>query len=143
MAGTVAAISTVITMRPPYLSVQMPNGTRISEPVSTGVAVSRPNSVALRPSVVFSGMPKTPNIIHTMKHTVNAKVLTISTLQALAGSGVWEAGLWAILFAHLQIDGRTVGLQPGTEHPPARRPQRGRRTMQARGAIVLKNQPRP
>ena len=35
-------------MRPPYLSVQMPSGTRISEPVSTGVAVSRPNSVALR-----------------------------------------------------------------------------------------------
>ena len=53
MADTVTAISTVITMRPPYLSVQMPSGTRISEPVSTGVAVNRPNSVALRPSVFF------------------------------------------------------------------------------------------
>jgi hypothetical protein len=48
IAGTVTAISSVITMRPPYLSVQMPSGTRISEPVSTGMAVSRPNSVALR-----------------------------------------------------------------------------------------------
>ena len=37
-----------MTMRPPNLSVQIPSGTRISEPVSTGVAVSRPNSVALR-----------------------------------------------------------------------------------------------
>jgi hypothetical protein len=66
-------------MRPPNLSVHMPRGTRISEPVSTGVAVSKPNSVALRPSVVLIGMPITPNIIHTMKHTVNASVLTIST----------------------------------------------------------------
>ena len=66
-------------MRPPYLSVHMPSGTRISEPVSTGVAVSRPNSVALRPSVFLIGMPITPNIIHTMKHTVNASVLMIAT----------------------------------------------------------------
>ena len=66
-------------MRPPYLSVQMPSGTRISEPVSTGVAVSRPNSVAFRPSVFLIGMPITPNIIHTMKHTVKASVLTINT----------------------------------------------------------------
>ena len=29
-------------MRPPYLSVHMPSGTRISEPVSTGVAVNQP-----------------------------------------------------------------------------------------------------
>ncbi len=66
-------------MRPPNLSVHMPSGTRISEPVSTGVAVSRPNSVALRLSVFLIGMPMTPNIIQTMKHTVNASVLTIST----------------------------------------------------------------
>ena len=66
-------------MRPPNLSVHMPSGTRISEPVSTGVAVSRPNSVALRSSVFRIGMPMTANIIHTMKHTVNASVLTIST----------------------------------------------------------------
>ena len=69
-------------MRPPYLSVQMPSGTRISEPDSTGIAVSRPNSVAFRPSVFFIGMPMTPNIIQTMKHTVKASVLTISTDQA-------------------------------------------------------------
>ncbi len=91
MAGTVTAISTVITRRPPYLSVQMPSGTRISEPVSTGVAVSRPNSVAFRPSVFFSGMPMTPNIIHTMKHTVKASVLTISTDQAWRVTGGIEA----------------------------------------------------
>jgi hypothetical protein len=69
-------------MRPPYLSVQMPSGTRISEPVSTGTAVSRPNWVELRLSVFLIGMPITPNIIQTMKHTVNASVLTISTDQA-------------------------------------------------------------
>ena len=79
IAGTVIAIRIVITMRPPYLSVQMPSGTRISEPVSTGMAVSRPNSVELRFNAFLIGMPITPNIIHTMKHTVNASVLTIST----------------------------------------------------------------
>ncbi len=79
IAGTVIAMITAITMRPPYLSVQMPSGTRVSEPLNTGIAVSRPNSVAFRPSVFFSGMPMTANIIHTMKHTVKASVLTIST----------------------------------------------------------------
>ena len=33
----------------------------------------------LRLSVFLIGMPMTPNIIQTMKHTVNASVLTIST----------------------------------------------------------------
>ena len=73
-------------MRPPYLSVQMPSGTRISEPVSTGIAVSRPNSVALRSSAFLIGMPITPNIIQTMKQTVNASVLTTSTDQRLAAA---------------------------------------------------------
>ena len=59
----------------------MPSGTRISEPVSTGMAVSRPNSVELRFSVFLIGMPITPNIIQTMKQTVKARVLTISTDQ--------------------------------------------------------------
>ena len=71
-----------MTMRPPYLSVQIPSGTRISEPVSTGVAVSRPNSVALSDSAFLIGIPITPNIIQTMKHTVNANVLTNSTESA-------------------------------------------------------------
>jgi hypothetical protein len=69
-------------MRPPYLSVQMPSGTRTSEPVSTGMDVSRPNCVAFRFSIFLIGMPITPNIIHTMKQTVKAKVLTMSTDQA-------------------------------------------------------------
>ena len=45
---------------------------RISEPVSTGIAIRMPNWVSLRPSVCLIGMPITANIIHTMKHTVNA-----------------------------------------------------------------------
>ena len=71
----------------------MPSGTRISEPVSTGVAVSRPNSVALRLSVFLIGMPITPNIIHTMKHTVKASVLTISTDSALRLSPISKVPL--------------------------------------------------
>ena len=31
-------------------------------------------------------MPMTPNIIHTIKHTVNANVLTISTDSAVSDS---------------------------------------------------------
>ena len=46
------------------------------------MAISRPNSVAFRPRVFFSGMPTTANIIHTMKHTVKASVVTISVDQA-------------------------------------------------------------
>src|SRR5512135_2138146 len=57
----------------------MPSGTRISEPVSTGVAVSRPNCVAFRSSVFLIGMPMTANIIQTAKHTVKATVLMITT----------------------------------------------------------------
>ena len=79
IAGTVMAIKMVITILPPYLSVQIPNGTRINEPVKTGVAVKSPNSVAFKPSIFLMGIPMTPNIIHTIKHTVKAKVLTIST----------------------------------------------------------------
>ena len=66
-------------MRPPNLSVHMPSGSRISEPVNTGVATSRPNWVSLRSSNFLIGMPITPNIIQTIKHTVKANVLTINT----------------------------------------------------------------
>ncbi len=61
----------------------MPSGTRTSEPVSTGVAVNRPNCVAFRSSIFLIGMPITPNIIQTMKHTVKASVLTARTDKAL------------------------------------------------------------
>ena len=37
---TQTIISQNMTIRPPNLSVHIPSGTRISEPVSTGVAVS-------------------------------------------------------------------------------------------------------
>ena len=57
----------------------MPSGTRTSEPESTGVAAKMPNSVSLKPSCSFTGMPTTASIIHTIKHTVNASVLDAST----------------------------------------------------------------
>ena len=80
---TVDSISTKNTMRPPNLSVHMPNGTRINEPVSTGIATSRPNWVSFSPSVFEIGTPITANIIQTMKHTVNAVVLAVTTDQPL------------------------------------------------------------
>ena len=75
-------------MRPPKRSVQMPSGTRISEPESTGVAARMPNSVSFRPSFCLIGMPSTANIIQIMKQTVNATVLDVSTAYCLV---VWEA----------------------------------------------------
>ena len=60
----------------------MPKGTRTSEPLRTGIAVSRPNWVELRSSAFLIGIPITPNIIQTIKQTVNAKVLTTSTESA-------------------------------------------------------------
>jgi hypothetical protein len=57
----------------------MRSGTRISEPVSTGIAVSRPNCLEVRSSVYLVGMLITPKIVHTMKHTLNASMLTIGT----------------------------------------------------------------
>ena len=65
-----------MTMRPPNRSVQIPSGRRNRAPVSTGVAVSRPNSDALRPSSLRIGMPVTPNIIQAAKQTAKARVLT-------------------------------------------------------------------
>ncbi|MNN36233.1 hypothetical protein D3C81_1501200 [compost metagenome] len=57
----------------------MPSGTRISEPLSTGMAARRPNSVSFRPSCCLSGMPSTANTIQTAKQMVNANVLEAST----------------------------------------------------------------
>jgi MFS family permease len=79
----VDTISKKNTIRPPYLSVHMPTGRRNSEPVSTGNATSIPNCVSLRSRVFLIGIPITANIIQTMKHTVNAKVLALTTDQAL------------------------------------------------------------
>ena len=66
-------------MRPPNRSVHMPSGRRISEPVSTGIATSRPNCVSFSPRFFLIGMPITANIIQTMKQTVNAVVLAVTT----------------------------------------------------------------
>ena len=74
-----------MTMRPPNRSVQIPSGRRNKAPVSTGVAVSRPNSDALSPSSLRIGMPVTPNISQAAKQTAKASVLTSSTRIATAG----------------------------------------------------------
>ena len=83
MGATHSIIVMKNTMRPPKRSVQTPSGTRMREPVSTGMAVSRPNCAFVRPRVFLMGTPMTPNIIQTMKHTVNASVLTTRTDKAL------------------------------------------------------------
>src|SRR5476649_2445856 len=87
MGMTVASIVRKKTMRPPKRSVQIPSGTRASDPDKTGVAAIRPNSVSERPSCVFSGMPRIANIIQIAKQMVKAKVLDHSTRQA-RGSAV-------------------------------------------------------
>ena len=120
-------------MRPPNLSVQMPSGTRISEPVSTGVAVSRPNSVALRSSVFLIGMPITPNIIQTMKHTVNASVLTISTDQRLSCSQSEPM----LLSPEIAWHDCRPSARP--EHPPMERAGRRQKNDGGRARIVRKN----
>ena len=63
MGIIVDSISVKNTIRPPNLSVSMPSGSRMSEPVSTGIATRMPNWVSLSPSVSLIGMPMTANII--------------------------------------------------------------------------------
>src|SRR5436190_22628124 len=76
---TVDSISMKNTVRPPNLSVHMPSGSRMSDPVSTGIATNIPNCVSLSRSDCLIGIPITANIIHTMKHTVKAIVLVVTT----------------------------------------------------------------
>src|SRR6185295_372064 len=83
IGNTVDSMRMKKTMRPPKRSVHMPSGRRIREPVSTGIATRMPNCVSFRPRVCLIGMPITANIIHTMKHTVKAVVLAVTTDQAL------------------------------------------------------------
>ncbi|GCL65489.1 hypothetical protein AQPW35_45700 [Rubrivivax pictus] len=91
--------------------------------------------MAFRPRVFFSGMPMTPNIIHTMKQTVNAIVLTISTDHAWRGMGV---AVVAMERTRLGFD-ETVRLQGCREHQHAGYASRSRRTMRGGTHIVLKN----
>ena len=83
IGNTVDSMRMKNTMRPPKRSVHMPSGSRIREPVSTGSATRMPNCVSLRSRFFLIGMPITANIIHTMKHTVNAVVLAVTTDQLL------------------------------------------------------------
>jgi hypothetical protein len=77
----------------------------------------------------------TPNIIHTMKQTVKAMVLTMSTDHAWRGMGVVVV---AMVWARLGFD-ETVGPQGRREHPHGGQAERGRRTMGRGARIVLKN----
>ena len=63
------------TTRPPNCSVQIPRIRRVSDPVSTGVATSRPNCVSLRPSSALISTPMIAKIVQTEKQIVNATVL--------------------------------------------------------------------
>ena len=87
MGTTVHSINRKNTIRPPKRSVHSPRGTRISDPDSTGIAASRPNSVSLRFSCFLIGIPITANIIHTAKQIVNATVLEVSTMTGLRSFG--------------------------------------------------------
>jgi hypothetical protein len=75
----------------------------------------------------------TPNIIHTMKQTVNASVLTIRTDHAFFEFPNSEAMFF------LQTHGMTVGLFRPFEYPPLERGEEAEKAMAARAAIVLKN----
>lgn len=113
MAGTVNAISSAITMRPPYLSVQMPSGTRISEPVTTGVA----------------------------EQTVKANVLTISTdsaLRPVAAGGTRLGEVVAMVMDHSVCMPVSIAAAGPIEHPSSNGVPRGPRTMGARRGIVRK-----
>jgi hypothetical protein len=83
MGSTVDSIKLKNTTRPPNLSVHMPKGNRIREPVSTGVAIKIPNCVSFRLNMALMGMPITANIIQIMKHTVKESVLIPTTDHAL------------------------------------------------------------
>src|SRR5690606_39376925 len=76
------------------ISVSMPSGRRIRDPVSTGVAASRPNWVSLSSRNSLMGTPSTANIIQIMKQTVNARVLMLSTRdRKSAGRGTREVSV--------------------------------------------------
>ena len=120
-----------ITMRPPYLSVQIPSGTRTKEPLSTGMDMSKPNCVEFRLSIFLMGIPMTPNIIQTMKHTVKAKVLTISTDHACRvrwglspGDKAVDATAPCLCFCMALMVVRAQGFA----HPPLEGVERGKRS---------------
>jgi hypothetical protein len=77
----------------------------------------------------------TPNIIHTMKHTVKARVLTIRTDQACRGMGVEELTMNRTRL----VDDETVLRRGFAEHPSSGYRRRAKRTMAALVRIVLKN----
>jgi hypothetical protein len=77
----------------------------------------------------------TPNIIHTMKHTVKAMVLTMRTDHAWRGMG---AAVVAMKSTRLGFD-ETVRWHGLREHQHGGYAPRGRRTMPCILNIVLKN----
>jgi hypothetical protein len=77
----------------------------------------------------------TPNIIHTMKHTVKAMVLTMSTDHAWRGMGV----AWAAMEQTRLGCDETVRQHGRREHPHGGYAPLGGRTMPPGVDIVLKN----
>ena len=63
-------------IRPPNCSVQTPRKIRLTDPVRTGVATSRPNCVSLSPSSPLIFTPMIEKIVQTAKQMVKAKVLS-------------------------------------------------------------------
>lgn len=64
-----------------YFSIDA-SGTRISEPVNTGVAVSKPNSVALKVERLLDRNADHAEHHQTIEHAVNLSVLTSKTESA-------------------------------------------------------------
>jgi hypothetical protein len=83
MGITVASINIKKTILPPNLSVHIPIGKRINDPVRTGIAINKPNWVSFNDNICLIGMPITANIIHIMKQMVKEIVLAVTTDQAL------------------------------------------------------------
>jgi len=102
MPGVQTSSNTVMVRRPPQRSLQMPSGTRTKAPARMGVAISRPKRVSESTSASRMGSPITPNIIHAMKHTVNARVLASKDDQA------WR---WCLRVSGMAGSGRVVCAQ--------------------------------
>ena len=90
MGTAEASMRSVYTGRPPNLSVSMPRGNRVSDPVSTGTPIRIPIWLALQSNTWLStrNVTSTPLSIHAAKHTVNATVLSARTTWARPGSGM-------------------------------------------------------
>src|SRR5690625_1594870 len=101
-------------VRPRNVSVHTPRCRRSEAPLSTGVAVSRPDCELLRSSSWRTEIPSTPNIIQTTKQTMKAKVETPSV-----SKGVFLIAMVGPLFLIAPASFRLrlgLGLEIGRAH---------------------------